>query len=58
MHIIIHLAKSGFLTVIKELQDEFYNWKETRKKIQDSIVDRQYIYILTWVSGLAYVHLD
>ena len=58
MHIIIHLAKSGFLTVIKELQDEFYNRKETRKKIQDSIVDRQYIYILTWVSGLIYAHLD
>jgi len=54
MHIIIHLAKSGFLTVIKTITaiiDEFYNRKETRKNTTFNVV-RQYIYVCggIWVS--------
>jgi hypothetical protein len=47
MHIIIHLAKSGFLTVIKTITaiiDEFYNRNETRKNTRFNVV-RQKIYI-------------
>jgi len=51
MHIIIHLAKSGFLTVIKTITaiiDEFYNRNETRKNTRFNVV-RQKIYIYIYI---------